>query len=84
MTAGILTPAVLDWADRIKPSAWVAGSPLSWGDAVPANLPDTLAVLHARYHGGTALPAAVPRVSPIWWQALCREWVDPRLREHPA
>jgi Ser/Thr protein kinase RdoA (MazF antagonist) len=21
-------------------------------------------------------------VTPAWWQALCREWVDPRLSEH--
>ena len=159
MNAGILTPAVLDWAGRIKPGARVAGctlrplaggavaqrvdqvtlhltgshgglelvrkeapaheiaglraaqavrpdttaipelvawgtgwlitplapgSPLARGDAVPANLPGTLAVLHARYHGGTGLPAAIPRVTPAWWQALCREWVHPRLREHSA
>jgi hypothetical protein len=33
---------------------------------------------------GTGLPAAIPRVTPGWWQALCREWVDPRLRDYAA
>ena len=43
-----------------------------------------LAALHARYHGAVGLPAVIPRVTPAWWQALCREWVDPRLGEHAA
>ena len=60
------------------------GSPLAWGDAVPANLVDALAALHARYHGAVGLPAVIPRVTPAWWQALCREWVDPRLGEYAA
>jgi len=60
------------------------GSPLGWGDAVPANVLDALAGLHARYHGGAGLPAAIPRVTPAWWRALCREWVDPGLSEHAA
>jgi aminoglycoside phosphotransferase (APT) family kinase protein len=59
--------------------------PLDWGDPVPANLFDTLATLHARYHGGGAgLPAAIPRVTTAWWRALCRDWVDPGLCEHAA
>jgi hypothetical protein len=37
-----------------------------------------------RYHGASGLPAAIPRVTADWWQALCREWVDPRLREYAA
>ena len=157
MTGGIVTPAVLDWAGRIRPGADVAdctvrplaggsvarrveqltlhltdggeplelvrkdapaleiaglraaqavrrddsaipelvacgsdwlitplapGSPLDWGDAAPANLFGTLAVLHAHYHGGDGLPAAIPRVTPAWWRALCRDWVVPRLGEH--
>jgi hypothetical protein len=60
------------------------GAPLGWGDAVPANVFATLAALHARYHGGTGLPAVIPRVTAAWWQTLCRDWVDPRLREHAA
>jgi len=51
---------------------------------LPANLFDTLARLHSRYHGGADLPDVIPRVNPAWWHALCREWVDPRLREHAA
>ena len=62
-----------DWL--IPPFA--AGVPLDWGDPVPANLFDTLAALHARYHGGAGLPAAIPRVTPAWWRALCLDWVDP-------
>ena len=60
------------------------GVPLDWGDPVPANVFDSLAALHARYHGGAGLPAAIPRVTPAWWRALCLDWVDPRLREHAA
>lgn len=60
------------------------GSPLDWGDQAPANLFDTLAVLHARYRGGTGLPAEIPRVTAAWWRALCRDWVDPQLPEHAA
>jgi hypothetical protein len=136
VTAGIISPAVLEWAERVKPGARVAsctvrplsggnvarhveqvtlhlagshdplelvrkeapaheiaglraaqalrpeataiselvawgadwlitplapGAPLSWGDAVPANLFDTLAALHARYHRGSSRigPAAL-------------------------
>jgi hypothetical protein len=69
-----------DWL--ITPLA--VGSPLVRGDAVPAELFDALALLHARYHGGAGLPAAIPRVTPAWWQGLCREWVGPRLGEHAA
>lgn len=65
-------------------TAMAPGAPLGWGDAVPANVVDALAGLHARYHGGAGLPEAIPRVTPAWWRALCREWVDPGLREHAA
>jgi hypothetical protein len=62
--------------------------PLDWGDPAPASLFDTLAALHARYHGGAGLPAAIPRVTPAWWRELCLDWVDPRLGaqagRHPA
>ena len=61
------------------------GGPLDWGDPVPANLFDSLAALHARYHGAADdLPAAIPRVTPAWWRALCLDWVDPGLRAHAA
>jgi Phosphotransferase enzyme family len=69
-----------DWL--VTPFA--AGVPLDWGEPVPANLFDTLAVLHARYQGGAGLPAVIPRVTAAWWQGLCRDWVDPRLPEHAA
>ncbi len=60
------------------------GAALDWGDPVPGNLFDSLAGLHARYQDGTGLPAAIPRVTAGWWQALCRRWVAPRLDEHAA
>ena len=61
------------------------GGPLDWGDPVPANLFDSLAALHARYHGAAdGLPAAIPRVTPAWWRALCLDWVTPGLREQAA
>jgi hypothetical protein len=60
------------------------GSPLAWGDAVPGNVLDSLARLHAHYLGGTACSDVIPRVTPAWWQALCRDWVDPQLRDHAA
>jgi Phosphotransferase enzyme family len=60
------------------------GGPLDWGDPVPANLFDSLAALHARYHGGAGLAAAIPRVSAAWWRALCLDWVDPGLRAQAA
>jgi hypothetical protein len=50
------------------------GAPLDWGDPVPGNLFDSLAALHARYHGGAGLPAAIPRVTPAWWRTLCLDW----------
>jgi hypothetical protein len=39
---------------------------------------------HARDYGAPGLSAAIPRVTPTWWQALCQEWVDPQLREYAA
>ena len=41
-------------------------------------------MLHARYQGGAGLPAAIPRVTPAWWRALCLDWVEPRLPVHAA
>jgi hypothetical protein len=72
----------VDWGDGWLVTALAPGSPLAWGDEVPASVFQSLAVLHARYHGGAGLPAAIPRVTPAWWQALCREWAGPRLGEH--
>jgi Phosphotransferase enzyme family len=69
-----------DWL--ITPLA--PGSALDWGDAVPLNLFDTLAELHARYLGGTELPGVIPRVTPEWFQGLCLAWVEPRLHEYAA
>ena len=69
-----------DWL--ITPMA--PGSALDWGDAVPANLFDTLAELHARYLGEAGLPGVIPRVTPAWFHGLCVGWVEPRLREHAA
>jgi hypothetical protein len=69
-----------DWL--ITPLA--PGSPLAWGDPVPSSLFEALAVVHARHHGGAGLPAVIHRVTPEWWQRLCRRWVDPRLSEYAA
>ena len=77
-------PELVAWGDDWLITPLAAGSPLAWGDAVPANLFDTLAALHARYRGGTGLPASIPRVTGAWWQALCRDWVDPQLGQHAA
>ncbi|MEU7615357.1 aminoglycoside phosphotransferase family protein [Micromonospora rifamycinica] len=52
--------------------------------AVPANLFDALARLHARYDGGTDVPDRIPRVNHAWWSGLCRGWVDPQFQEHAA
>jgi hypothetical protein len=77
-------PELVAWGSDWLITPLAPGSPLAWGDAVPASLFDALAALHAHYHGAAGLPATIPRVTPAWWQALCREWVDPRLREHAA
>jgi hypothetical protein len=73
-----------DWL--ITPLA--PGSPLDWGEPVPENLFDSLAALHARYQGGSGLPAVIPRIDVAWWASLCQGWVSPRLTEyavrHPA
>lgn len=57
-----------------------AGAPLAPDATAPANLFGTLAALHARYHGGAGLPAAIPRVTPAWWQRLCQDWAEPQIR----
>jgi hypothetical protein len=75
-------PELVAWGSDWLITPLAPGSPLAWGDAVPENLFDTLAVLHAHYHGGGGLPAAIPRVTSAWWQRLCQGWVAPRLREH--
>jgi hypothetical protein len=77
-------PELVAWGSDWLITPLAPGAPLAWGDAVPANLVDALAALHARYHSAKGLPAVIPRVTPAWWQALCREWVDPPLREHAA
>jgi Phosphotransferase enzyme family len=75
-------PELVAWGSDWLMTPLAPGAPLAWGDPAPAGLFDALAALHARYHGATGLPAAIPRVTLAWWQALCRDWVDPRLREH--
>jgi hypothetical protein len=60
------------------------GSPLAGSTTPPANLFGTLAALHTRFQGDDSLPPVVPRVTPAWWQNLCRQWVAPRLREQAA
>ena len=69
------------------------GSPLAGSTPPPANLFSTLAALHTRFVVGDAslppvIAPVIPRVTPAWWQNLCRQWVAPRLREsaarHPA
>jgi phosphotransferase family enzyme len=85
---GTAIPDLVAYGDDWLIIPFAPGAPLDWGDPVPANLFDSLAALHARYHGGASLPAAIPRITPAWWQALCLGWVDPRLAEaagrHPA
>ena len=77
-------PELVAWGTGWLITPLAPGSPLAWGEPVPADVIDALAVLHARYGAGAGLPAAIPRVTPAWWLSLCREWVDPRLREHAA
>jgi hypothetical protein len=77
-------PELVAWGTGWLITPLAPGSALAWDDAVPANVIDTLALLHSRYLGGVGLPAAIPRVTPAWWRVLCREWVDPRLGEHAA
>jgi hypothetical protein len=75
-------PELVAWGSDWLVTPLAPGSPLAWGDPVPPGLLDALAALHARYHGDAGLPGAIPRVTPAWWQSLCRDWVDPGLREH--
>ena len=77
-------PELVAWGSDWLMLPLAPGSPLTWGDPVPASLFDALAALHARCYDAADLPAALPRVTAAWWQALCREWVDPQLREHAA
>jgi Phosphotransferase enzyme family len=81
-TPATAIPELVACGDDWLVMPFAVGVPLDWGDPVPANLFGTLAMLHARYQGGAGLPAAIPRVTPAWWQELCRDWVDPRLPEH--
>ena len=78
-------PELVDWGDGWLVTPLAPGSPRDWGDPVPAELFDSLALLHARYQGGAGLPAAIPVVTPAWWQRLCRGWVAPAVQagRHP-
>jgi hypothetical protein len=75
-------PELVAWGAGWLMTPLAPGAPLAWGDALPPGAVDALAILHARYHGGDGLPATIPRVTRAWWQGLCLDWVDPRLREH--
>jgi Phosphotransferase enzyme family len=77
-------PELVDWGDGWLVTPLVPGSPLDWGDPVPADVFDSLALLHARYQGGAGLVAAIPRITPAWWQRLCQDWVTPGLCAHAA
>lgn len=44
-------PELVAWGSDWLITPLAPGSPLAWGDAVPANLVDALAALHARYQG---------------------------------
>jgi hypothetical protein len=81
-------PELVAWGPGWLITPLAAGSPLALDGAMPANLSDTLARLHSRYLGDDGLSPAIPRVTPAWWRSLCRDWVEPRLREqagrHPA
>ena len=80
--AGGAIPELVACGDGWLITTLAPGSALDWGDAVPANLFDTLAELHARYLGDASLPGVIPRVTADWFRGLCLGWVEPRLREH--
>jgi len=80
--AATAVPELVAWGSDWLMTPLAPGAPLAAGSAIPADLTESLAALHARYLGAAEVPAAIPRVTPAWWQALCQEWVDPQLREH--
>jgi hypothetical protein len=82
--AGGAIPELVACGDDWLITPLAPGSALDWGDAVPANLFDTLAELHARYLDDGGLPSVIPRVTSDWFHGLCLVWVEPRLREHAA
>ncbi|MEV2214955.1 phosphotransferase [Streptomyces sp. NPDC050997] len=85
--AATAVPELIAWGESAK-GAWLIspflpGSPLpDRGAPVPANLFDSLARLHAHFHGATNVPAGMPRVDPQWWQQLCHDWVLPQIDRH--
>lgn len=80
--SGGAVPELVAWGDGWLITRLAPGSALSRDGAMPVNLVDTLARLHYRYQGGAELSPAIPRVTSAWWRSLCRDWVEPRLREH--
>lgn len=62
---------------------FVVGVPLSRLDtAPPRNLFESLAYLHAGFHGASRVSDAIPRVNLHWWQRLCHGWVLPGVEQH--
>ncbi|HEX3715704.1 MAG TPA: aminoglycoside phosphotransferase family protein [Trebonia sp.] len=77
-------PELVAWGPGWLITPLAPGMPLAGDGPPPADLFESLARLHHRYQGGAGLSPAIPRITPAWWRALCREWVDPGLREHAA
>lgn len=75
-------PELVAWGTDWLMTPLAPGSALEPDGAMPGNLTDSLARLHARYWGRDSLSPAIPRVNAAWWRSLCLDWVDPRLREH--
>jgi hypothetical protein len=81
-TEAAAIPELVAHGDGWLIMTFASGEPLNWGDPIPACLFDSLAMLHARYHGEAGLPASIPRITPAWWRELCLDWVDPRVAGH--
>ena len=64
-------PELVAWGSDWLVTPLAAGSPLAWGNAVPASLFDALPRCMPATTAPPASPA-IPRVTPAWWQALCR------------
>ncbi|MQY10003.1 hypothetical protein SRB5_01070 [Streptomyces sp. RB5] len=58
---------------------FLPGAPPNRGALLPANLFDSLARLHARFHGAADVPEGIPRVDLQWWRRLCLGWVLPQI-----
>lgn len=85
--AAAAVPELIAWGEAGQTtwliSPFLPGTPLpDRSTPAPAALFDSLAHLHACFHGAVNVPAGIPRVDPHWWQQLCGQWVLPQLRRH--